>query len=157
MITAVLILLLAAASYSQRDQNRYAVVCFAMCSGLHQITDILFGENWGFLYYYTAAFTDLVIINLLFKVKTPTLLIINLQKISLLFIANNLMGWIIYELSYEPVLYNNISLILFSFALYASTSKGRGDDLGIYTNGWWDTFVHSLDNPCFSSNKRNKA
>lgn len=157
MITALLILTLAIASYFQRDQNRYAVICFAMCSGLHQIADMLFGDSWGFLYYYTAALTDLIIINLLFKVSTPTVLIINLQKISLLFIVNNLIGWIIYELAYEPLVYNNISLMLFSFALFASTTKGRGDDLGIYTGNRWNSFIRGFNSPCFSSNQRNKA
>jgi len=157
MITALLIVALVVASYYQRDQNRYAVICFAMCSALHQIADTLFGDNWGFLYYFTAAFTDLIIINLLFKVHKPTKLIINLQKISFLFILNNLMGYIVYEMSFDPAVYNNVSLVLFSFALFASTSKGRGDDLGIYTDSRWNSFIYSFNNPCFSSNQRNKA
>jgi len=139
MIKALLIMALVVASYYQRDQNRYAVICFAMCSALHQIADTLFGDNWGFLYYFTAAFTDLIIINLLFKVHKPTKLIINLQKISFLFILNNLMGYIVYEMSFDPAVYNNV------------------DDLGIYTDSRWNSFIYSFNNPCFSSNQRNKA
>ena len=157
MITASLILLIALASYFQRDQNRYAVICFAMCAAIHQIADILFGESWGFLYYYSSALNGLIIINLLFKIRKPTRLSITLQKIAFLFILNNLFGWIIYELGYDPLIYNNVALVLFSCAFFASVSKGRSDDLGIYTSSRWNSFIYSLDNPCFSSDRRNKA
>lgn len=134
MITGVLILFLAALSFTRHGENRYSILIFAALCGLFQFASDNLGESWGYVYYLGAAIADLLIIIAISKPVKLTATIINLQKIALWFIYANTIGWIIYELYYPPLIYDALCLALFISALFVAVKKGGSSDLGNFAN-----------------------
>lgn len=79
--------------------------------------DIYLSHLDGFLYYGSAAFFDLVIILLLAALYAPCDMILKLQKVCLVSILVNLIGWVCWYLYLPPVVYNVAFLLIYLHVL----------------------------------------
>ena len=84
----------------------------------------------GIYYYTTDSLASAFIIFLLMRVEHKTALIVDINRILFVSVIINFAGWIIYESSMEPTLYNNmmaIAYITLVIRLMVKTGRDRGD------------------------------
>lgn len=154
MITGILILFLALLSFARKGENRYSILVFAVLCGFFQYTTDNLGDADGYIYHLGAAITDLVIIIALSKTIKLTPTIINLQKIALWFIYTNVLGWIIYEFYYPPLIYNALCLALFISALVVAAKKGGSGYVGYNSNDFVFHGGYNSGNTAMQSHKK---
>ena len=157
VFTGSVIYLLVLASFFREDVDRFAIQSCAFGWAAFQILNDLFGEKWGFTYYFGAVITDLIVIKSLNVPIHPTLALIRMQTICLWFIYVNVFGWIIYEAGHDPFSYNLLCGILFILALIISFLKGNSNVLGnikLFGNGFSFYSFHFTRNTNLSSNSK---
>jgi len=122
--------------FRNRFVDAFSIWAFVVFCACFQMLDERFGANWGFTYYFGAAVCDLAIISVLYRVKNPTATLVRIQTLCLWFMYANAAGCAMYELGFEPDIYNIITRALFVLVLLVSIANGKGDDLGNATIRW---------------------
>lgn len=129
-----LLLAIAIGAISQRNAlRREAATFFAAMTIGH---GVIASEFDGFLYYWSAAAVDLAVIVGLAYLPAKSRLIVDLQRISILSMALNALGFILW-LSYTPPTGYNLSfVVVYTLAIGAMM---RRDDVGrpvTRSRGW---------------------
>ena len=96
----------------------------------------------GFIYYSTSALFDAVVIAILISIENKTRLIVDICRLLLCSIIINFMGWLIYELGFNPNPYNlSMAVIYVTLAvrILVTTRRDRGDIRP--KSGIWYTLV----------------
>ena len=82
----------------------------------------------GELYYFCAAIADLGIVFCIYKLKTYDWLAESLQRLCLISVVLNLLGWIMYEMYLPPNLYNLSFIIFYGASVIVLTLGGSKRD-----------------------------
>ena len=103
-----------------------ALLLFLLTSFIHHL---ILGSADGFLYYFSAALSDLFVIYALNRIKPAKMCVLYMQVICLAFAAVNFLGWVIWYLYYPPFVYNAICYLLYIIAIMIILKRG-GDGRG---------------------------
>lgn len=103
MIDNLIILIFLAATLQSDNGRRVAAFMFAVVALTHSMC---MSDLDGFAYYGSAAMFDLALITILSKMNPITDIVIKLQRISLVSIGVNMLGWVMWYLYLSPVIYN---------------------------------------------------
>lgn len=81
-------------------------------------------EATGFLYYFSASLANLLIIFMIL-LSSCSQMAKRLSIVLLASISVNFYGWVIYELYYPPITYNNLYIVLYIWAIIVLVSKEK--------------------------------
>ncbi len=114
IITTLLIGLALAALTMPTAPEKFAAVVFVLVIVTH---DLFLSETTGITYYGSAALFDLAIVVLLSGVRMHEDIVLNLQRICMVFIAVNGLGWIAWMVYLPPEAYNATCTMVYVWAL----------------------------------------
>lgn len=135
MIISMLFCVLCALLFYQRGSSRiYCAAIFLSFTIIHQL--LLSGID-GWSYYASSALFDLAVIGLLSNVSPITKLAINLQRISLLSMLTNAIGYALWFFYLDPALYNTMFIGIYSIAIFALMNRDGAYDVGFYS--WYSS------------------
>jgi len=103
------------ASAIQSDEKRRRI-CFIYSSTaiLHHT---ILGQETGFIYYFSAALCSIAIMPVIAMLGNFGRFTRNLLMICMSAAILNASGWVLYELYFDPIVYNNLFLVLYSIAI----------------------------------------
>ncbi len=93
--------------------------------------DIFFSTFNGLIYYASAGFFDLFIISILNKVRPVCQTTIYLQRICLASILTNFMGWFMWMMYFDPILYDIAFIFIYSCVIIVLLKKDK-QNVGLY-------------------------
>ncbi len=154
MIITVLIWLIIVMAFFQPNAPRlFAAITFVGITALHE----LFFSNYEGLYYYGgAALFDLFIIILISGINPVPKMVLTLQKICIVSMLVNLLGWILWFLYYPPLIYN-VSFIGIYIWVLITLIKRTECYVGGYTMDSWSSCFRFNRSPWviyFNKNER---
>jgi len=117
------------------DKLALSVFCFAVLS--FNIAGHYIPNEYGQLYYLLAAIVDLSLIIILSKMSAITSLITKIQQVCKAFIAVNFIGWALFMLYYEPILYEIMCGVLYAYLLTLTLASKERGDVGYFTMDRW--------------------
>lgn len=125
---SILIYILALVAVLQPDKERRTVAGVFCCFVL--LHDIYMSQLDGFLYYGSAALFDLAIISVLSKIHITHDLVLKLQRLCIVSIIINIVGWICWYHYLPPGVYNSSFLFIYLYVLVILIQKDKRLDLG---------------------------
>lgn len=131
MIISMLFCVLCALLFYQRGYSR--VYCAAIFLSFTMIHQLLLSGIDGWSYYASSALFDLGVIGFLNNISPVTKLAINLQRISLLSMITNAIGYALWFFYLDPALYNTMFLGIYSLAIFALIERDGAYDVGFYS------------------------
>lgn len=123
-----LICILTLVAVLQPDKERRTVAGVFCCATL--LHHVYMSELDGFLYYGSAAVFDLAIISILSKMHTISNIVLKLQRICVVSILVNLIGWGCWYHYLPPDIYNLAFLFIYLWVIAALLQGTRRFDLG---------------------------
>lgn len=139
MIISALFCVLCALLFIQRGSSRiYCAVIFLAFTMIHQL---FLASIDGWSYYASSALFDLAVIGLLHNISPVTKLAINLQRISLLSMLTNAIGYALWFFYLDPALYNTMFIGIYSLAIFALIERDGAYDVGFYS---WYSGIRSV-------------
>ena len=109
-----------------------SVLIFASVTFIFCLIGKAIPDSQGFSYYFLAAFSDLIVIAWVSRLKNISDTAIYLQRVCIGFLVVNFIGWVLYMLYVSPRTYNDMSSILFLFAtLFILRKNGGGPGVRI--------------------------
>lgn len=153
LAVTILICLIIAMAFIQPNAPRlFAAVIFVGVTALHEV---FFSDYDGLQYYGSAALFDLAIIILTSGINPIPKMVLSLQKICIVSIVANLVGWILWFLYYPPLLYDLAFVVIYAWTLIILI-KRNGLNVGGYSMDSWASCFRFNRNPWvvyFSKNK----
>jgi hypothetical protein len=125
-MTCLLLLIVLLVFRQPTAQRFYAACCFVVPTVLH---DFIFAKYDGLLYYGSAALTDSISVALL-SIIGSCKLAYNLQRLCLVSILLNFVGWITWTSFWSPTIYNLSFLALYTTAALLMLRKEKADGVG---------------------------
>lgn len=115
------------------NKNMWAAfLLLTLTLSFNTIGDLITAENM-YYYYWGAAMNDLVILYILSKFPKPTRLIKQMQRLSIGFIAVNIIGWALYEANVSYTEF--ILMYTFMYIGLLLTILNNGDHHALGVNG----------------------
>ena len=148
-MTTFLVIVSLCLAFLHEKQAKLTILVFILTSLIYQFIGITISNEDGAYYYLCAALLDLGIIKYLSCFHKVTTILTNIQTICLLFICNNFVGWIIYEMGITSVVYDTLSDCLYLAMIYIITPKGICNGIKLGINSYWDIFrlnINSCNN-----------
>jgi hypothetical protein len=136
--------LIAAALQPTYDRAVPALV-FAVPAYLH---GVLLGDADGLLYYLSGALVDIMVIAALSSLRTRSELVIRLAWISMASIILNTAGWMVWMAYIPPDGYNAAFAVLYAYAVFTLTRRGRRHGTGGRTVGDRGGVLRRDTHPC---------
>ena len=135
MILTVLLLLLCIASLLQSTSSKlYSAVLFSSLALGHEV---LFSDLDGLIYYSSDALLQLVFIYLSSRIEPTNTLTLYLQKIAIVIIVLDIIGWIAWTAYAPPTLYNFSFLLTYSATIIILIHNRDSADVGSTADSRW--------------------
>lgn len=115
------------------------LLCLAIFACASVSHHVMLGDTDGFLYYGSAAFSDLLVIFALSRLSIIYVHVLFMQVICLLFILSNCIGWVIWYLYLPPTYYNLTCYALYIAAILSLFKRG-GNGRSIANNKLFSGF-----------------
>ncbi len=125
---SILIYILTLVAVFQSDKERRTVAGVFCCFVL--LHDIYLSQLDGFLYYGSAALFDLAIISILSKMHIIHNMVLKLQRICIVSIIVNIVGWMCWYQYLSPIMYDSSFLFIYLWTLAVLLQKDKHLDLG---------------------------
>lgn len=137
--------LIALTGLFHKDDRRYPILVFfgvlAAYKIIYEISPIT-----GAFYYLISSISLGFAVFLLSKIPNPTKITLRLEDVAMLLILCNAFGVVIYELEYEPLIYDIISRLLLITAIVSTFWKGE--------NSVGDSAIHNYTRVIFGHNRQ---
>lgn len=130
MIWFLLIATAATLIVLKNRNDRIAVVVYLIFNCIHALMDLAIPSLSAYIYYLSAAVSDVGIMMILLMLPIKTAINLRISIVCVGFIYLNLLGWLLYEAYYSPVIYNYMCYLLYIVAIIG-IYRGRFDELGI--------------------------
>jgi hypothetical protein len=142
MITVVLISLVCMAAILQPNTQRLyaATATAALTCGQFIACDMLD----GLAYYASAALVDTFVVFALSLVRPIPRMVLHLQVLSIVSIAFNLAGFVMWYFYQPPTLYNNAYLAFYATMVVVFLWRGKQDHVGGYSAYSWRACVRFI-------------
>ncbi len=114
--------------------GKLSVYIFCAAVSIFNAIGFYIPDEYGVYYYLLAALTDLLIIYSLSRIKKPTKTTIIVQRWCAVFIANNLIGWVIYMMYYPPVIYAYLCSATYALILLTIIKGQRNGNINMDWN-----------------------
>lgn len=132
MIRLLVISILIAAIFQKDKKRTISAFIFSCVTLLHEI---FMKDLDGFLYYGSAALFDLAIIIIFSKMESLSYMVIRLQKVCIVSMFVNIIGWMMWYMYYPPDIYNISFMFLYLWTIAILLEQERLFDVGINTMG----------------------
>jgi len=126
-ITLLLYALVAMAALQPNSPRFFAAILF---TGVTLIHEWVLGSYGGFEYYGSAAIFDLFIIIVVGRVRPLSGMVLGLQKICVVSIFLNLVGWLMWVLYLPPLVYDTSYAGLYLWSLIIMMKRDTDDAMG---------------------------
>lgn len=126
----------------QPNAPRFYASCIV--SLIPAIHEMYFKELDGFLYYFSVALFDFLIVIILSGINPLPKMVLRLQLISLAFIVVQFTGFALWFFYFPHVYYNVMSTILFSLALLTLISRDKEHVGSFAVDSWRSCFRFNL-------------
>lgn len=115
IVTALIVAICIAAALQPTRSRAIGAVCFAAMLVLH---DLMLADADGFAYYGSAAFADLIVVALLHKLAPLSKMVLVLQRLSIVSICINAVGYVFW-FAYLPAWpYNGAMIGLLALVIW---------------------------------------
>jgi hypothetical protein len=145
MLLSLLLGALVAAALLQPTAPRFFAAVFFI--GVTFAHELLLSGLEGFAYYWSAAAFDLAIIFALGRLDSVPDLAVTLQRVCLVSIAANLIGWVLWRTYWPPAPYDYALVALNAWALTAFITGTKNDVVGGFGMDRWNSCLYGAASP----------
>lgn len=135
---SILLMMIAASCLVQPNAPRlFAAVVF---SGLTLMHEFSLSHLEGLEYYGSAALVDLGIMIAVSGISPTPAMVINLQRVCIVSIITNFLGWVMWLTYLPPIAYNYAYVFIYIVAFAVLIKRDKGDVGGFAMDSWGSCF-----------------
>ena len=151
MILSILLMMIAASCLVQPNAPRlFAAMVFAGLTLTHEFS---LSHLEGLEYYGSAALVDLGIMIAISGISPTPTMVINLQRVCIVSIITNFLGWVMWLTYLPPIAYNYAYVFIYMVAVAVLLKKDQGDVGGFAVDSWVSCFRFNIFASVNGSNK----